>query len=260
MKKTGIFNWFGYVQPFEERIELIKRAGYDYVMLWWEDETYPRHIDKRRLITIVNEYSLKPENVHLPFEDTNLLWSEDKCRRDIHSSKIIKQLSECKNSGAETIVMHTVHGANMTLDYSSGYDSFSKIVKAAEELNLRLAFENTQMFNYTDFLLKEFESPYIGFCYDSSHDFVNGQSCGAILEKWSHKLFSVHLSDNDGICDRHWIPGKGNVNWSKIIDIIETTECKSFSMEAYPYEDEKNLAPYEFLLKARQHLLQKLNG
>ena len=105
-------------------------------------------------------------------------------------------------------------------------------------------------------MLKEFNSDYIGFCYDSSHDFVDGESKGEILDKWKNRLFSVHLSDNDGLCDRHWIPGKGHVDWDRIIPIIKKTGCKSFSMEAYPFEEEKELAPSDFLMKARDNLLK----
>lgn len=258
MIRTGIFHWYGYIQPFEERIDLIKKANYDYVMLWWDDEIYPRFIDRRELINIVKDYGLKLDNVHLPFDDTNLLWSEDKSKRNNQTDKVIKWMHECKDCGADTIVMHTTHGGDLTLDYSSGYESFNKIVKSAEDIKINVAFENTQVFEYADFILTEFNSDYAGFCYDSSHDFVNGESCGDILDKWKHRLFSVHLSDNDGLCDRHWIPGKGHVNWDKIIPIIKQSKCKSFSMETYPFEEERNLAPLEFLIKARSNLISKI--
>jgi sugar phosphate isomerase/epimerase len=258
MTKTGIFHWFGYIQPFEERIELIKEAGYDYVMLWWDDEVFPRFIDRRDLIKIVNSYGLKLDNVHLPFDNKNFLWNENSEIR-LRQTDLIKQwMNECKNSGAEKIVMHTTHGGNLVLNYKFGFESFNSIIKEADNIKLKVALENTQMFEYTDFLLKEFDSKYVGFCYDSSHDFVNGQSCGEILDKWKDKLFAVHLSDNDGICDRHWIPGKGHVNWSKIINLLKQTNIKTYSMEAYPFEEEKDLKPLDFLIKARSNLLLKL--
>jgi sugar phosphate isomerase/epimerase len=260
MFKTGIFHWYGYIEPFEERIKSISLADYDYVMLWWEDEIYPNFIDRRNLIKIVKEYGLKLDNVHLPFEETNTFWSDDLSKRNIQTNKIINCMHEIKNSGAETIVMHTVHGNNLKLNFKNGYDSFEKIIRTAEDIKLRVAFENTQMFEYTDFLLKELNSEYVGFCYDSSHDFVSGQSYGEILEKWKHKLFCVHLSDNDSTCDRHWIPGKGHVYWNKIIKILKQTNLNSFSMETYPYEEEKSLNPIEFITKARNNLISLIDN
>ena len=37
----GIFSWFGFVLPFEERITLIKEAGFTATSIWWEDEDAP---------------------------------------------------------------------------------------------------------------------------------------------------------------------------------------------------------------------------
>lgn len=255
---TGIFHWYGFIQPFEDRIELIKKVGFDYVMLWWEDESYPGFTDRRKLNGIVSSYGLKLDNIHLPSDDINLLWSCDKSKREGQTAKIIGWLHECKESGADTAVMHTENGSGLELDLKYGFESFNEIIKSAENIKMRVSFENTRMFEYTEFVLKEFESEYAGFCYDSSHDFVNGQSCGKILDRWKHRLFSVHLSDNDGLCDRHWIPGKGIVNWNKVIGTIKETRCKVYSMEVYPYETEKNMAPIDFLIKARESLLTKL--
>lgn len=257
-KRIGIFHWYGYVQPFEERIELIKRAGFDYVMLWWEDESYPGFIDRIELNEIVSSCGLKLDNIHLPADNMNLLWNSDKSKRERQMSKIIGWLHECKETGAETVVMHTENGSGIKLDLKYGFESFNKIIKSAEDIKIRISLENTRMAEYTEFVLKEFESEYVGFCYDSSHDFINGQSCGKILDRWKHRLFNVHLSDTDGLYDRHWIPGKGIVNWNKIINIIKETDCNVYSMEVYPYEDEKNMSPAEFLITAKGNLIKHI--
>jgi len=256
--QTGIFAWYGFTQPFEERIELIKKAGFDYAMLWWEDETYFEFTDRRKMPEIVNSYGLKLDNIHLPSDDTNLLWSCDKNMREKQTAKIINWLHECSDAGACAAVMHTSDGSGIELDLKHGFESFSEIVKASEDIKIRVSLENTSMAKYTEFVLKEFESDYVGFCYDSSHDFVNGQGCGKILNKWKHRLFNVHLSDNDGLCDRHWIPGNGIVNWNEIIRTIRETECSTYSMEVFTREDEKDMAPLDFLIKARESLLAKL--
>jgi sugar phosphate isomerase/epimerase len=256
--KIGIFHWYGYIQPFEERIRLIKEADYDYLMLWWEDESYSSNIDRREFVNTIKRYDIKLDNVHLPYDGTALLWGDDKYKRENQVFKIIKWLEECKQCGVETVVMHTEEDDGQDLKYGLGYDSFGKIIKEAENIKVKIAFENTRVFNYTDFILKEFVADHVGFCYDSSHDFIDGQSCGGILEKWKDRLFAVHLSDTDGLKDRHWVPGRGRVAWPKIINTIKQTNCKSFSMETYPYDEEKDLSPFEFLTYARKKLIDKL--
>ncbi len=256
--KIGVFNWFGYILPLKERIRLIKQAGFDYVMLWWEDEEYPYTVKRMEFINILQYYDLKLDNVHLPFENINNLWSEDNTERNNQINIIKKWLNECKHSGADIAVLHAVHGSNYVFDYSLGYDSFRKIIAEAENINIKIAIENTRMFNYVDFILKEIESPNIGFCYDSSHDFIKGESSGEILNKWKNKLIAVHLSDNDGLCDRHWVPGNGYIDWKKIINIIKQTNIRSYSMEVFPNEEEKKLKPSEFLMKAKKCMKEKL--
>ena len=251
--KTGIFNWFGYVMPVEERLKLIKEANFDNVMLWWEDESFPYFNDKKTFVSMAREFGLGVDNIHLPYDDCNLLWSDNIADREKHINQVLKWLDGCKESGADKVVMHTNRSSISSLsngnsvDFGKGYKSFEKIVFLAEDIKIKIAIENTKQFRYTDFILTEFKSNYLGFCYDSSHDFINGESKGEILKKWKDRLFCVHLSDNDGLEDRHWLPKKGIVDFKSIVDIIKETSCDSLSMEVYPSEDEKHLTPTEFL-------------
>lgn len=257
MNKIGIFHWYGYVEPFEQRIKQIKETGYDYLMLWWEDETYPRFLDRRELIKIVGSYDLNLDNVHLPFNNINDLWLEGSDRQ-IRIDEIKRFLNECRECGAETVVLHASSGKNISLNNSLGFKSFNEITKETENIKLKLAIENTQMQSSLKFVLDEFKSEYVGLCYDSSHDFVQGQSSGDILDNYKDRLFCVHLSDCDGISDKHWTPGKGIVNWKRIIKVIKNTDCKSFSMETYPSDEEKNLTAKDFLYKAKDSLIKVL--
>lgn len=255
MYNIGIFNWYGYVEAFEKRVKEIKEAGYDHLMLWWEDETYPEFIDRREFIKIVKSYDLKLDNVHLPSDGINTLWFEgsDRIKK---VDEIRRWMNECRESGAEMVVLHSTSGIGIALDKSMGYKSFEKIIGEAEDIKLKVAVENIRMLKYLDFVLEEFISDYAGLCYDSSHDFIEGQSCGGILERWKDRLFCLHLSDCDGISDKHWIPGKGIVDWRKIIGIIKETECKNISMEIYPDQSEKIPASHDFIKSARKNILE----
>ncbi len=245
--KSGIFNWFGYVLPIEDRLKMIKEAGFDNVMLWWEDEDYPYFRDKKTFVSLAKEFGLGVDNIHLPYEDCNLLWSDKTSEREAHVNEVIKYLEGCKSSGAEKVVLHTNRSSLSDVDYKNGYKSFDKIINFAEDIKIKVAVENTRKFNYTEFILNEFNSKYLGFCYDSSHDFIDGESKGEILNKWKNRLFCVHLSDNDGTDDKHWLPRKGIVDFKSIVSTIKTTSCDSLSMEVYPSEEEKKLSPAEFL-------------
>ena len=40
------------------------------------------------------------------------------------------------------------------------------------------------------------------------------------LEKLENKIFSVHLSDNDGVTEWHWPPGQGNIDWESVFEAL----------------------------------------
>ncbi len=254
--KTGIFNWFGYVLPIEERLRLIKEAKFDNTMLWWEDEVYPKFRDKSSFIKLAKEYDLGVDNIHLPYEECNLFWCDNENKREQYVNEVLHWLDGCKSSGAEKVVMHTNRSSIAYTDFNKGYKSFERIVRLAEDIKINVAIENTSKFKYTDFILSEFDSAYLSFCYDSSHDFIIGESKGEILSKWKDRLLCVQLSDTDGLDDRHWLPSKGIVDFSKIFNIIKQSNCQSLSMEVYPFEQEKDLSPVEFLNLA----YKKING
>ena len=85
--------------------------------------------------------------------------------------------------------------------------------------------ENTGKLHHLDHIYSSIESPFLGFCYDSSHDFLGAPELGEILSKWGHLLVATHLSDNDGVTDKHWIPKEGIIDWGIIGD--------SFPKDAY---------------------------
>lgn len=247
--KTGIFNWFGYVMPLKERLCQIKKAGFDSTMLWWEDEYWPRAIDKSTFVSMADSCGLKVDNYHLPYESTNLLFSRKSAQRSQYVAEVLRQIEGCKTSGAEKIVMHVTDRTDTIPDTATMLESMETIVRHAEDIGIKIAAENTHYYKQIDTLLQEIESPYLGLCYDTSHDFVKGQSRSMLLSKYSHRLMCVHISDNDFIEDRHWLPGNGIIPFKSFINTIKDSGC-CLSMEVYPSQQEKALSPEEFLQKA----------
>jgi hypothetical protein len=78
----GIFSWFGFVIPLKERLRLIKKAGFDATTVWWEDEEGPEIIRKREIPQMVRDEGLILENIHVPFNNSDDLWSDSKMHRE----------------------------------------------------------------------------------------------------------------------------------------------------------------------------------
>jgi hypothetical protein len=87
-----------------------------------------------------------------------------------------------------------------------------------------------------DRALSSIDSPHLGFCYDSSHDFLYARHPTDILRRWGGRLATTHRSDNDGTGDRHWIPGRGTIDWAGIRDALPKRRPLPLSLEVVPID------------------------
>ena len=93
-------------------------------------------------------------------------------------------------------------------------------------------------------LKSEFDSPYLGLCYDSGHahqlDAARNLADSVIRQFWQivgvpepewddqalermlPEIVNCHLHDNDGSTDAHRIPGNGTLNWNKVIPLLKS--------------------------------------
>lgn len=66
---VGIYDCFGYGPgydvSFEKRYELIKKAGFDCVMLWWSDQ-FGRGSGYEKDAKLARNAGLMIENIHAP--------------------------------------------------------------------------------------------------------------------------------------------------------------------------------------------------
>ncbi len=55
----------------------------------------------------------------------------------------------------------------------------------------------------------------LGICFDTNH--LLKEKPQEFAAKVGHMIVTVHISDFDGIDERHWLPGEGIIDWNKII-------------------------------------------
>ena len=61
-------------------------------------------------------------------------------------------------------------------------------------------------------LLDQVADDRVGVCLDVNHANLREDLCEA-TRAHGERILSLHLSDNDGIDERHWLPGKGIIDW-----------------------------------------------
>ncbi len=208
MMKTGIFSWFSYPMPIEERLRLIKASGFEAVSLWWGDADKHLQPDAARRI------GLEIDNVHAQFPLTNDLWL-DQPAGDEYLKALISCVEDCHQHAIPTVVVH-INGAKDDVEITdTGIKRINRLVEHAEKAKVHLAFENWIHLRHLDYVFDHIKSEYLGFCYDSGHENFSREGIDC-LSRYGDRLFAVHLDDNFGDHDTHLLPFDGTVDWAGV--------------------------------------------
>lgn len=96
----------------------------------------------------------------------------------------------------------------------------------AKTYNITFAFENVLPGAATglmEFAVNNSDPNYFGFCYDSSHDQIDGPLSFDLLKRNISRLKAVHISDRIREFVDHVTPGEGFIDFDEIAKIIHST-------------------------------------
>ncbi len=236
-KKLGMFSWYGINLPIKERLQNIKKAGFDSTMLWWGDEVAFWEYKKEDLVRTTLETGLSIENIHGSYLKCNDLWSNDESSEfivDVYK----RWIKDCYTFNIPALVIHIENNYFIPESIDNGLKNINRILNESEKLGVELVIENTRNEKLLDIIFKEINSKKLKFCYDSSHDWLTSKKKGRLILDYKDKIKYLHLSDNDGIKDKHWIPGDGVVDFTKIKEYLNEAEFKgNISFEVCPTEE-----------------------
>jgi sugar phosphate isomerase/epimerase len=217
--RIGIYSYFGYPLSFVERLDLMKAAGFRVTGIGLGMEEDLVRVGKEDLVAdLVRERGMQVEYVHAPEEKCNDLWSEWEEERQEAGRVYSSGISYCKKHGIRILVIHVSKskGEQPKGLNRPGLGVIGDLVKYAEDSGVKVAIENTQRADYVDYLLENIASPWLGLCYDSSHDFLYSDEPGKLLRRWGEHLLATHIGDNDGQDDKHWLPWEGSIDWGEV--------------------------------------------
>lgn len=239
-----IYDWFGYELPINERYQLIKKAGFDGVLLWWSEE-FNRN-DYRNGPQIARNAGLFIENIHTPIQNQNKLWL-DNLDGDALTDCYLQCVADCAEFEIPTMVVHL---PNEEHPYNAlGVDRIKRIAEKAEHLGVNVALENLCNFANLSYMLEQVDSARIGFCYDCCHH--NNYNLGDdLLSMYGSRLMALHLHDNGGSYSQHQLPFDGTIDWTITMKkIAETNYLGATALEPMNW-DYMDLSAEEFLYKA----------
>lgn len=238
-RRLGIFIWFGYRLPVVQRARLIREAGFEAVLHWWDDSfAEAEGASKEEQADLIRREGLFIENAHVPIDQVNDLWL-DTLSGEAALTRYLSDIDSLAACGIPVAVFHTSNGVHPPPASAIGISRFHTLAERAEKRGIRIALENVRNTHILTETLDAIDSPALGFCYDSGHDQVWSSAPYALLSRYQDRLFAVHLHDNNGLEDEHLSPGEGCINWATVRSGIEQSAYRG----AYTLESDSAKIP-----------------
>ena len=166
---------------------------------------------------------------HLPYYDIFKNDELDKTMEELIRRSIIAS----SRLGVKWTVTHpgTVYsaGQDMSVSLEKNFEYYSKHVKTAKEYGIGIALENDFEYKSPPYqhifcsniyeqvkLIDSFnDREHVGACYDFGHANLVGGFHRQNLKVLGNRLKAIHVQDNKGLADEHFLPFHGNIDWKE---------------------------------------------
>ena len=239
--KIGIAS-HAYIDPYgyEKGLEKLKGHGYDCID--YNCHKFPNLTDTEHEIFSLSEWSfekkLKEEreiykNSGIFINQTHGPWryppqDGTKEERDERFEKMCKSIRGTAYLGCENIVIHPLmpfgshSDAEPRAQWEINLEFMSHLAEVGREYGVTVCFENMPFrelplspVSAILKMVKEINSDYFKVCLDTGHCAVLGDSPAEAVRLLGKEYLRVmHVHDNNGERDYHWLPGTGVIDWS----------------------------------------------
>lgn len=196
-----------------ETIDAIKEAGFKNVFIQWYNENFTPSQEEQ--LRYVREKGLNVIFAHLGYQNINDLWLENE-----EGNKLVDRykndIKVCKENNIPMVVMHLTRKSVAPKYNEIGLKRLQEIADYAEFLGIKIAFENTKIKGYLEYVIENIKNENVGICFDSGHNHVHFND-ELDLSRFKNRIFAVHLHDNDQSDDLHLLPFDGTINWEKLM-------------------------------------------
>ncbi|GGE02708.1 sugar phosphate isomerase/epimerase family protein [Paenibacillus nasutitermitis] len=216
------------VKQADEDLEALERAGIRYLELAWRNEQFDMFDPKNEqfvdsLIHRARARDLDIWTLHLPY---GLPWDISNINTQERNEAVgrhLRLLRLAHRWSIGTVVLHPswepIQESERRERLSACKLALAVFAEEAERLSIRIAVEclpRTCLGHTSDEMAQLMEaSDLIGICCDVNH--LVQEPPEAFIQKMGDRIFTVHMSDNDGQDERHWMPGKGVIQWFAVL-------------------------------------------
>ncbi len=204
--------------PVKEQIALFKKIGFDGFFVSWQEG-----VDLKDIRRYADSLDMYFQSVHAPFGRAADMWRGGE-KAEGALEELLRCLEDVADAGVEIMVCHAWKGFNTSeAPNQAGVEKYRRLVERANELGVRIAFENTEGEEFLDTLLQAFVGyKNVGFCLDTGHEMCYNRSKD-MLALYGDRLIATHINDNLGIKDHngvisphddlHLLPFDGVKDW-----------------------------------------------
>lgn len=202
-----------------ESINGIKEAGFKNVFIQWYNRDW--EYTQQEQLDYAKSQGLNVIFAHLGYQNINNIWLDDESG-DILVENYKKDLEMCAKNHIPMVIMHLTSKNEAPMYNEKGLQRIQEIVDFAKKLNIKVAFENTKIKGYLEYVMQNIKNDNVGICYDAGHCHAHFND-EFNYDLFKNKIFAVHLHDNDKSSDQHLIPFDGTIDWEHVISKLR--EC-----------------------------------
>ena len=190
-----------------------------------EQKEWISHINE-----VMDSSGLKIWSIHIPFGKSLDISSVDENDRQRIVKELISLIDLCSNLRPSKYIIHPsaepIADSERKIRMEKSITSLKELNKFVKDKGANLAVEclpRTCLGNSSDEILYLVNSIGDGIevCFDTNH--LLKEKPEIFASKVGKYISTVHISDYDGIDERHWIPGRGIIDWGKVLD--ELIKC-----------------------------------
>jgi sugar phosphate isomerase/epimerase len=251
-EQYAISTWQYVSRSLDEALTRIAESGFKWVELWGDSVHVDPRInpDVKAIQSQLQRLGLRVHSIHLPFSDLDLGHPNSGLKHD-WLRVTGDALRLCDELGGRLAVVHvSSHHMDLTDDrlYQASCDIIAEFVQElnlqAKELGIQLALENLPALgqrrpsNSLQALSKLCTNPEIGFCLDIGHAAVNGFAQRDEIQAAGARMLSLHVSNNDGYEDLHWLPNVGVIDWQGVKEeLARISYNQAYVLEVNGFDD-----------------------
>ena len=227
-------------------LEKIAQCGYTHIE--YNDQSVPHPFclqngEASRILQATRDLNLQIHSIHIPcvqLPDADIGSLNPKQRQ--RAMEIVKRtLDACLELDCPNAILHP-GGALENLNNPETlsrvkdvyFESLQELCDFLPDGRIKIILENdNNPLSRIDALIKAISyinSDKLGICIDTGHAYKGGDNPALLIKQAGNLLEHLHIHDNCGVNDDHFIPGDGTINWSEVMLAIKEVSYQGVFM------------------------------